>query len=285
MTTSYSNTGGAGNRAGVITVTCRTNLFAVDATALVGLINGNTTENTWFFTAAVADGWMKFDFGVGHAKIIDGFRWYQSNNTNHGTWKWYSSDDDSTYTARGAAVTLAGPAGGGYTEFTEPAGNTVGARYWMLQQESSTTSAGPFLREIEFRIQEGAPTFIAHQVTAAPTNAFTFSATTKRMVQSKTLSLPTQAFAFVPTRHLVSAKTLPVPDQLMGFATVRGLVQSKTLPAPSQQFRINIIGLHSLQTVNLLPVSTMTVRHGAGSGRRPITTGDVTIEARPRQAI
>lgn len=285
MTTSYSNTGGAGNRAGVITVTCRVGLFNVDATALVGLINGNITENTWFFTAAVADGWMKFDFGAGHAKIIDAFRWYQSNNTNHGTWKWYSSDDDSTYTARGSAVTLAGPAGGGYTEFAQPAGNTVGARYWKLNQETGSTSAGPFLREIEFKIEEGAPTFIAHQVTAAPTNVFTLSATTKRLVAAQTLSLPTQAFAFVPTRHLVSAKTLPVPDQLMGLALTRKLVAAKTLPACAQQFRINIIGLHSLQIINLLPVSTMTVRHGAGSGRRPITTGDVTIEARPRQAI
>lgn len=285
MTTSYSNTGGAGNRAGVITVTCRVGLFNVDATGLAGLINGNTTENTWFFAGGTTDGWMKFDFGVGHAKIIDAFKWYQSNNTNHGTWKWYSSDDDSTYTARGSAITLDSIPGGPVKEYTEPAGNTVGARYWKLNQESGTTSNSPFLREIEFKIEEGAPTFIAHQVTVAPTNAFTFSATTKRMVQSKTLSLPTQAFAFVPTRHLVSAKTLPVPDQLMGFATVRGLTSAKTLPACTQQFRINIIGLHSLQIINLLPVSTMTVRHGAGSGRRPITTGDVTIEARPRQAI
>lgn len=283
--TSYSNTGGAGNRAGVITVTCRTNLFAVDATALVGLINGNTTENTWFFTAAVADGWMKFDFGAGHAKVIDAFKWYQSNNTNHGTWKWYSSDDDSTYSARGSAITLDSIPGGPVKEYTEPAGNTVGARYWKLNQESGTTSAGPFLREIEFSIAEGAPTFLAHQVTVAPTNAFTLSGVTKRLVAAQTLPLPTQALAFVPTRHLVSAKTLPVPDQLMGFSHSFHLVQSKTLPAGTQAFRINILGLRALQTVNLLPVSTMTVTHAAGGAAVTHAKGDIIIEARPRQAI
>lgn len=154
MATSYANPGGTGDRRASITTSWSSGLFASgDAD---NLINGVTFALDCWFNAGLTTAAIKFDFGVGVAKTIDTFRWYQSNNTSHGSWQWYGSNDDATYTALGSSFSLEGPSGGGVHEITEPSGNTNGYRYYQMQRLSgNTTSAGPFLYEIEFKIDTG----------------------------------------------------------------------------------------------------------------------------------
>lgn len=146
---SYSNTGGTGNRSSIISVTASTNLIAAGSAG--NLLNGNLTEtNTWF--NARTDGVLTFDFGSGNAIVLEAFKWYQSNNANHGTWRWQSSDDGSSWSNEGSTFTLDGPIGGGGKEHTEPNNTTTPHRYWRLIQVSGTASSSPFIYEIEFKL-------------------------------------------------------------------------------------------------------------------------------------
>lgn len=154
MATSYANTGGTGDRTAIITVTASASLIASGAVS--NLVNGNTAENNTWFNART-DGKITFDFGSGNLKIIDTFKWYQSNNSNHGTWKWEGSNDGSSYSDVGSSFTFDGGIAGAAKEFTAPlSGNTLAYRYWRLTQVSGTCNTGPFIREMEFKLEAGA---------------------------------------------------------------------------------------------------------------------------------
>lgn len=140
-----------GNRTGTITVTTT----ATHTGSASDVVNGNTTENTFFWAAAQSAREVKFDFGVGASVAINGMRWYQSTAAAHGTWKWAASNDDSTYTDLGLAQTLS-RVDGTFDEFTNFGGNTTGYRYYKMIQTSGSTSSTPFLQEIEFRQADGA---------------------------------------------------------------------------------------------------------------------------------
>lgn len=147
--TSYANTDGSGDRTGTITASSSSGLFG--AGNINKLINGNTVALDCWFNGSASSPYMKFDFGT--ARRIDAFRWYQSNNSNHGTWKWQGSDDDSSYGDVSSSFTLDGPVGGGAKEFTAPlAGNPSAFRYWKMVQVGGTTNGGPYVYEIEFKI-------------------------------------------------------------------------------------------------------------------------------------
>ncbi len=147
--TSYANPDGTGDRTGTITASSSSGLFG--AGNINKLINGNTVALDCWFNGSASSPYMKFDFGT--ARRIDAFKWYQSNNSNHGTWKWQGSDDDSSYGDVGSSFTLDGPVGGGMKEFTAPlSGNPSAYRYWKLVQVSGTTNGGPYIYEIEFKI-------------------------------------------------------------------------------------------------------------------------------------
>lgn len=162
--TSYSNSGGRGDRTGLVTVTIS------DPT----LLWNHLTEET-FDPAVLVDGdyhvkarmtpedssgesWIKFDWGEDSRKIIDGFIFWNVAGS-FGSWQWYGSDDDVTYDALGSDFILHGASGGGPAgagvELLEPAGNVTGYRYYRLTQLSgphSGNQAQRFVGEMDFRI-------------------------------------------------------------------------------------------------------------------------------------
>lgn len=150
--TSYANTGGTGNRTGIITASSSSALFG--SGNVNNLINGNTTELTTWFNNGKTDAVLTFDFGSGEAVVINKFKWYQSNTANHGTWKWQSSDDGSSWSDEGSSFTFDGTAGVG-KEFNQPGNTTTAHRYWRLMYVSGGlpgTNGGPYTYEIEFEI-------------------------------------------------------------------------------------------------------------------------------------
>ena len=82
------------------------------------LINGVTTTEPGglWFNGFASSPLLKFDFGT--PRVIDAFRWWQGNNSNHGSWKWQGSHDDTSYADIGGTFTLDGPIGGGGKEHT-----------------------------------------------------------------------------------------------------------------------------------------------------------------------
>ena len=148
IVTSYANTGGTGNRTSIITATHDGSLFAGGTAPRMvdGVTSG--TFDMWF--NASGSHYLKFDFGT--RVVIDTFKWFQGNNANHGTWQWYGSNDNSSYTALGSSFTLDGGIGNTPKEHAQPAGNVTFYRYYRLTQLSGNCSASPDIYEIQFKI-------------------------------------------------------------------------------------------------------------------------------------
>lgn len=143
VTTSYANTGGTGARAGVITLT--TNIIA-GAGSPASMIDGLQAD-AYFFGAAQTNRTIVFDFGVGASKVINEFKWYQDVTSTHGgSNRLEGSNDNSSYTTFPETFTL-----GSTATMIIPVTNSTGYRYYRLQIPGST-SAGPYIREIEFKI-------------------------------------------------------------------------------------------------------------------------------------
>ncbi|MBZ9705398.1 hypothetical protein LB543_01470 [Mesorhizobium sp. ESP7-2] len=150
---SYWNAGGRGDRTSSITVTTTATLGAGTINNLIdGGFGGNSTDACWF-DAGQSSRQIKFDFGAGVQKVIDAFRWVQDTSGTHGTWVFEGSNDDSSYTTIGSSFTL-GSASVAYLFFS--ATNSTAYRYYKLRQTSGTTSSGPWLQELEFRIADPA---------------------------------------------------------------------------------------------------------------------------------
>lgn len=161
MATSYANPGGSGDRTASITVSTT---LGVTGT-LNHLVNGNLTETDFFYNGeAVSGKEVKFDFGPGASKIIDSFKWKQSTDNAQGNWKWFASNDDSSYSALGAAFDLTSFVAGAIKEFTEPAGNTTGYRYYKMVGQSGSTSSSPWVQEIEFKIDDALVVGFVHSI-------------------------------------------------------------------------------------------------------------------------
>lgn len=143
VSTSYGNTGGTGARSGVITATNSASLFA--SGSMANLIDGSQA-NVAFFNGARTDGVMTFDFAT--AKTIDAFKWYHDSTSHQGYWKLQGSSNGSSWTDVSGMFQLTGTAAG--TEYTNF--NTTAYRYYRLLQVAGTTNAGPYTREIEFKI-------------------------------------------------------------------------------------------------------------------------------------
>ena len=152
-TPSYVNSGAIGNRTSLITVT--SNLADPDTSTLVDGANPQPTT-PWFVigAVAVADMYIKFDFGSGIKKLITEAKWYQSNTATQGVWQWQGSDNDVDWTSIGATFTL-----GGATTQTQTtlSGNTTNYRYYRMLGISGTGSASPVCNEIEFQIANDTP--------------------------------------------------------------------------------------------------------------------------------
>jgi hypothetical protein len=149
MATSYANGGGTGNRLGGIEITL-TGSFHLGAANTTNnkyeIIDGvNANQQFWFNGGSGYA--LTFDFG--EARVIDEAKWYQSDATNHGNFKWQGSNDNSSYTDIGVAFALGGAATQTHTQLN---GNTTAYRYYRLLQTGTTASSSPFIREIEFKI-------------------------------------------------------------------------------------------------------------------------------------
>ena len=147
-TPSYWNDGGRGDR---------TTMFNITTTAVLG--GGNTsnlidaayadngTDSLWF-AGGQSGREIKFQSLAG-PKIIDGFRWFQNSGlSNHGTWVFEGSNDDSSYTPIGSSFTLPVNQFVAVYEFV----NTTAYTYHRLRQTAGVTNGTPWIREIEFRI-------------------------------------------------------------------------------------------------------------------------------------
>lgn len=140
---SYANTLGSGNRTGTITVT----LAGVSAGAGTAsqLVNGSSSNEFWWNSGSAS---LTFDFGS--AKIIKQARWKQSNSSTHGTFKWQGSSDGTSYSDIGGTFTLGGTTSQIHTSLID---NATAYRYYRLTQTAGSTSASPFLQEVEFYIE------------------------------------------------------------------------------------------------------------------------------------
>lgn len=138
----------------------RNHLIVVTTTATLGggtidnLVNGdkllNDVDNSCWMNSGQSGREIRFDFF--EARLVTGGTWYQDNSTTHGTWKWQGSADGSIWVDIGAGFTFGGTA----QSQTQLAGNIVAYRYYRLLQTAGTTSSSPWLREIEFVIDDGA---------------------------------------------------------------------------------------------------------------------------------
>lgn len=126
--TSYANAGGTGNRTASITVG-GTVTFSGGAGSL--LVDGNLANAGFKFSnLASADKTLQFDFGVN--RIIDEFKWYQSDYKNYGNWIVQGSLTTAVWVDIGN-VTL-----GGALQQAYAAPNTTAYRYYRLYQPGTS---------------------------------------------------------------------------------------------------------------------------------------------------
>jgi hypothetical protein len=148
MTQSYTNSGGTGNRTGLISVTTTASL---GAGSIGNLVNGSQGNDLWWANSQSGRELVFNLGGTGFTRRITEAKWYQDVASTHGDWKWQGSNNGSTWTDIGTTFTL----GGTLQTITTLSGNTNFWRYYRLLQVSGATSSSPFLREIEFNIDDG----------------------------------------------------------------------------------------------------------------------------------
>ena len=169
MTQSYANSGGTGNRTSLITVTTTAALFGT----IDKLVNGSQANET-FFSGTQSGLIITFSFAPsGFTRCINEAKWYQDVAATHGTWKWQGSNDGGVWTDIGGTFTL----GGTLQTMTTLSGNTNFWQYYRLLQVSGTASNVPYLREIEFSIDDGGgvPVVISAQMTQIAVEQWTVS--------------------------------------------------------------------------------------------------------------
>jgi hypothetical protein len=157
MAQSYANSGGSGNRAGLVTVTSTVSPGVGTAAALV---DGSQTNNYWW-NGSQTGREVRFDFG--RSRLIDEAKWYQDSANAHGTWQWQGSDDASTWTSIGATFTLGSSA---TQTITALSGNATFYRYYRMLQTAGSTNGNPWIREAEFSIDD-APFITDARITQA----------------------------------------------------------------------------------------------------------------------
>ena len=143
VSTSYANTGGTGDRTGIITVTDGVSYGSGNGTKL---INGGSGNDCWWL-GSTSTANVQFDFGS--AKVINEITWKQSGADPHGTWSFQGSADASSWADLGSTFTLGSS---GTQTITAPSGNTTSYRYYRIHGVSGSLSSGPWLYEIEFKI-------------------------------------------------------------------------------------------------------------------------------------
>jgi len=111
-------------------------------------INGSLTDTSnWINGGNTSDFYLIFDLHDAH--IITEAIWYQSGVTSQGNWKWQGSNNATDWTDIGGIFALGTSTAQTITTLNS---NTNSYRYYRLQGVSGTTSSGPFIQEIEFKI-------------------------------------------------------------------------------------------------------------------------------------
>lgn len=151
MATSYSNTGGSGDRSSLIRVTMNYLFAGGFASVPTRWVDGNTTStDAGWLDGSRTDYWIDFDFSAIGKVIIDAFKIYGSLNTTQGNWKvlgWSGAGWDELLSSFNFQ---AGSGYGSPNEITFT--NTKGYSAYRLQQISGTTTTNPEYSEIEFKI-------------------------------------------------------------------------------------------------------------------------------------
>lgn len=146
--TSFSNSGGTGNRSGSITVSTNISL----ATGAIGnLVDGTTTGFT--FSAGSNSGTQEIKFDFGSSVTIDAIRWRQASDVpNNGIWVMEGSPDNSSWTQLGYPFVLGGGRLSIATDSYNYFENSTAYRYYRLRGISGARSTTTTMQEIEFRI-------------------------------------------------------------------------------------------------------------------------------------
>lgn len=159
LVTSYANTGGTGDRTGIITsVMGPSDLFTASnpSSSLSKMIDGVNAQHPWGAPAGDNTGYyMRFDFGV--PVWIDEFTWRGGLRT-YGEWKWQVSTDGTAWgdiPGSTFQLDLMTPDTGNDTIFPlgSPANGYAYRYYQMLGTGGGSFSgSGGFTQEIEFKI-------------------------------------------------------------------------------------------------------------------------------------
>lgn len=151
MAQSYANAGGSGDRRGPIVITTTA---TAGAGGVTNLIDGAQANAYWWNPGGQTGREIRFDFNA--VRLVTEAKWYQDNATTHGTWQWQGSPDGSAWTNIGATFTLGGTA----QVITTLSGNVTAYRYYRMLQTAGGTSTSPYLREIEFLIDDPPAAFV-----------------------------------------------------------------------------------------------------------------------------
>lgn len=169
--TSYSNTGGSGNRAASIAVTSS---FTFTGGALGSiLVDGNTSNNSIYLANDQTSGYIQFDFGAGNAKYIDELTVYQASSFMGGLWSWSGSNDGSSFTVLKSGIDLSS---GTAAVVPIPAHATT-YRYFRLSVTGRSAGQG-YVNEFNFKVSSTAPSLqnmtlvsVAYPLASVPTTA------------------------------------------------------------------------------------------------------------------
>lgn len=150
----YLATGGTGNRTASITVS--TNITIIEGT-IDNLVDGALTNDSssgvnWTYEPNIPGKYVRFDFGVGNAKIVTEVtkRMGQTETVTRGFWKWQGSNNGSAWTDVSASQQL----GAGLTDVFPFTGNATAYRYYqMIGVSGGVDGNGHYWVEIEFKIQ------------------------------------------------------------------------------------------------------------------------------------
>ena len=144
MTTSYSNTGGMGDRRSIITVTTNISLYgSVDY-----FVNGSYADGENYFVdngGSVVDKYMRFQFTESYC--INELTWRQASVLAEGFWKFQGSVNGSTWIDLSQIFLMGNPA-----ITIIPFSNKKGYLYYQIIGISGNYYYNPWLYEVEFKI-------------------------------------------------------------------------------------------------------------------------------------
>lgn len=148
--TSYANSGGQGDRSGIISVTSN---FLYNVGSISYIVNGGSTTDVDFIgNQNVADKYISFEFDS--KKVIDQAILTLQSCPTQGNWKWQGSNDGILWEDIGGSFVF-----GGVASFTMNSlnSNVNAFKFYRLFGISGTTQA-PYLFEMNFRISDMIPT-------------------------------------------------------------------------------------------------------------------------------